>query len=575
MADSTPTNSPLVILAALVVASSVLVATTWHVFGHTWDEPEHLASGLELIDHGQYIYDLQHPPLARVLIALGPYLAGARSRGHPPPDGQPEGLAILYDSGHYDLFLTLARLGALPFLSLLMLATWLWARRLLPPAFALIAVIFVATTPPILGHAGLAALDVPAAATCVLAFYALQRWIELNTRVSAACCGLAVGVAVATKLSAMAFVALAAVGLGLIHAWRQPPGARLKPAPGRCGGTLLAIVLVCAVITLAYGGRFIYYTDSTHRYNHALQFLFGKSGLVHDLAYGIAAHVPLPEGFGLVVGGVQALEVHNALGHPSYLLGEVRSSGWWYFYVVALATKMPLPLLGLGLAGLARQVIEGARRRDAWLIAPTLLVILVLAFCSGYSRINLGVRHVLVIVPLLALGAAYAVMHMWRSAKTLSPGPRRGLARVAVILLLAWQVSVLPRAYPDYLAYFNETVAHPEHVLVDSDLDWGQDLKRLERRLAARQVPQLALAYAGSADLAREPLPAVTPLLPGKPVAGWVAITALARSRDEAGYAWLNTQRPVEHIGKTIDLYLIDSADAARLATQVMSPPKS
>jgi hypothetical protein len=51
-----------------------------HVVGvsHTWDEPEHLAAGLELLDRGRYDYDTQHPPIARVLVALGPYLAGAR-----------------------------------------------------------------------------------------------------------------------------------------------------------------------------------------------------------------------------------------------------------------------------------------------------------------------------------------------------------------------------------------------------------------------------------------------------------------------------------------------------------------
>src|SRR5207302_695409 len=75
-------------------------------------------------------YDTEHPPLARALIALGPYVAGARSFGTPPPDGTQEGIDILYSNGHYDLYLTLARLGTLPFLALLLVTTWLWARRL-------------------------------------------------------------------------------------------------------------------------------------------------------------------------------------------------------------------------------------------------------------------------------------------------------------------------------------------------------------------------------------------------------------------------------------------------------------
>ena len=82
-------------LLALVVLTSLLLAiSTWRVYGHTWDEPEHLAAGMELLDRGKYEYDMQHPPLARVLIALGPYLAGARSLGSPPPDGTPEGVDL-------------------------------------------------------------------------------------------------------------------------------------------------------------------------------------------------------------------------------------------------------------------------------------------------------------------------------------------------------------------------------------------------------------------------------------------------------------------------------------------------
>ena len=170
-------------LLALVVLTSLLLAiSTWRVYGHTWDEPEHLAAGMELLDRGKYEYDMQHPPLARVLIALGPYLAGARSLGSPPPDGTPEGVAILYGSGHYDLYLTLARLGTLPFLALLLLTTWLWARRVLTSdREALLAVTLLAATPPILGHAALATLDVPAAATILLALYAIQRWVAVGS----------------------------------------------------------------------------------------------------------------------------------------------------------------------------------------------------------------------------------------------------------------------------------------------------------------------------------------------------------------------------------------------------------
>ena len=119
--------SALVLLAAL---SCTLCISTYRVFGNFWDEPEHLAAGLVLIDRQQYLYDNQHPPLARLAAALGPALAGVRIHGTPNPIGEAEGRDLLYHSNiSYERVLTLARLGMLPFLLLLLAATWAWTRR--------------------------------------------------------------------------------------------------------------------------------------------------------------------------------------------------------------------------------------------------------------------------------------------------------------------------------------------------------------------------------------------------------------------------------------------------------------
>jgi hypothetical protein len=131
------------------------------------------------------------------------------------------------------------------------------------------------------------------------------------------------------------------------------------------------------------------------------------------------------------------------------------------------------------------------------------------------------------------------------------------LGKASLVALVAWQVGTLWRVWPDYLPYFNPGVTHPEQVLVDSDLDWGQDLWRLERRLRELEVPRLSFAYIGTADLSREPLPPLQLLPPNRRVSGWVAITALAREHDDTGYAWLDSYRPRERVGKTIDLYYI------------------
>jgi len=547
-------------LALIVLGACGLTASTWHVFFATWDEPEHLAAGVELLDRGYYEYDTEHPPIGRVVLALGPYLAGAHSYGTPPPSGVTEGEDILYRDGQYNRYLTLARAGALPFLALLLFVTWLWARRMLAgEGAALLAVILVLSVPPVLGHAGLAALDVAAAATILLALYALDRWLDTPSWRTAVLFGLATGLAVGTKFSAVPYIGLSLLALALTHWVLAPhaaPAERARVRRMRAAELVLVALAALVPLFLAYGIRAPSEARVALRFNWAVSYLLQQHGAEHWLGV-VLGHVWLPREMQDLVNGLVAVAAHNDTGHLSYLLGEVRTTGWWYFYLVALAVKPPRPLLLAGSAGVPWLARDGWRSGDNWRITPAVLIVAILVFASGFSRINIGIRHVLILYPLLALGAAWVVTRAWQALRRM---PDRRLAAggtVVLVAVLGWQLSTLWTAWPDYLAYFNETVSHPERVLVDSDLDWGQDLRRLEQRSAELKIPRLSLAYRGTADLTREPLPPLVILPARQPTTGWVAVSQLARTRNRTDYAWLDAYRPVERVGKSIDLYYI------------------
>jgi hypothetical protein len=584
-------------LTLLILFACVLATGCWRVYSNTWDEPEHLAAGIELLDRGKYEYDTEHPPLGRVFLAIGPYLAGAHSFGTPPPEGTPEGLHILYMKGAYWRDLTLARLGMLPFLVLLLIATWLWARRLLSSeGAALLAVVLLISVPPVLGHAALASLDVAAAATTLLALYVLQRWITSARLADAALFGLSAGLAVVTKFSSVPFLAISLVVLALTHWAVTAHSARAPPQPPpdagaaaasaaswrtRTVGLLIAALVALLPVWIAYGPRVSDPAGVAFRFNWAVSYLLQQHGVSH--AFGMLfAHLWLPRELKDLVNGMVAVKAHNDTGHLSYLLGQVRMTGWWYFYLVALAVKTPIPLLIAGPIGMVWLAVSGFRRGDSWAVAPLALVVAILLFASAVSHINIGIRHILIVYPFFAVGGAWLTVRAWRAirsrrkseeAHTTSDSaivsqtanyrgkdlqnPRVVAATAALALALIWQLSPLWRAYPDYLPYFNETVAHPERVLVDSDLDWGQDLHRLEVRAAQLHIGRLNLAYRGTADLRREPLPQLHVLPPRERVSGWVAISQLARTRNHADYAWLDAYRPVERVGKTIDLYYL------------------
>jgi hypothetical protein len=234
---------------------------------------------------------------------------------------------------------------------------------------------------------------------------------------------------------------------------------------------------------------------------------------------------------------------------------------------VALAIKTPFPFLILSVVGGVALLRRSWRLNDPITLVPPVAALLMLLVCIPGS-INIGLRHLLPMFPLLAVCAGVGVCVLWQYQ-----GRPSLLLRGLVIVLVGWQLFTSARSHPDYLAYFNECCGEePQWWLVDSDLDWGQDLARLSSELKQRRVDRLHIAYFGTADPARHSLPPFKNLLPNKPVRGWVAIS----ERELAGgtgssppynyYAWLLGHRPVAVVGKSIRLYWIPDLAHARRA---------
>jgi hypothetical protein len=530
------------ILTLITALTLARIASTYRIFSATSDEPAHIASGMEWLQFGSYTYEWQHPPLARVATAIGPYLKGLRSERLRTPATEPpaiiftEGYDILYSDGDYWRNLTLARLGTLPFILLAGAVTFVWGRRYYDERVGVLATALLFTLPPILGHAALATLDIGCAATVALALYQFLRWLEEPSRRRSLIWGASVALAILTKYSSIPFLAVCYLPALLL--WSRP--AMRRRIPG------IASALVIALVILWAGFRFsIEPLDPRSMPHPSVDRWLAQMPPLAPLL-----HIPLPLTEFLL--GIRDISRHNALGHDSFLLGEFRTTGWWYFFPVVLALKTPLGFLGLALAGLG---LAFARWREA--ATPRRLTavffVAILAF-SLTSRIDLGVRHILSVYPLLALLAADVTMRAWRHSR-----PAKVLAAVAVAATLAESV----QAHPDYLAHFNALAgSHPEKILCESDLDWGQDLDRLSRRLRELKADHVSIAYFGSAPLDRAGLPPYRNIGPEQPISGYIAVSVryleleYARNR---GFYWLRGVKPVERIGKSIDLFYLES----------------
>jgi hypothetical protein len=196
------------------------------------------------------------------------------------------------------------------------------------------------------------------------------------------------------------------------------------------------------------------------------------------------------------------------------------------------------------------------RQKNRALWIPPLLTALIL-LVNLPTSLNIGVRYMLPLFPVLALTAGIGAVWLWTRA------------RWAVVALLVSVAVSSALAHPDYLAYFNEFAGtHPEHILVDSDLDWGQDMGRLAAELRRRNVAYLHMACLYTGDDTRLGLPGWDSLEPYQPVPGWVAISytmrenfgwmaAQQRGRSDLAFAWLDRYQPVARVGKSILLYYI------------------
>jgi 4-amino-4-deoxy-L-arabinose transferase-like glycosyltransferase len=538
--------SPRLVMLACVLAGTARIAATYPVFNQTWDEPAHVAAGMEWLDRGRYTYEPLHPPLARVMAAVGPRLAGIRSASQ--ESVWLEGNAILYAGGRYDRNLAFARLGMLPFFILGSLVVFAWARRIGGGGAAIWAVLLFTTLPPILANAGIATTDLAVTATAALAAYCMMLWVEHPTPGRSVALGLALALALLSKFSALLFLPAAAAAIAICCWGLREPQARARPGASRRARLRLTYAVALLIVWAGY--RFAIGPLT------APQAARPGAETVAPGAMERLAHAPVFPAPALFE-GIGQLAAKNRAGHKSYLLGEVRDTGWWYFFPVALAVKTPIPFLLLAGVGIVAALGATAGRERRRLLEPAAIAAAILLVCLP-SRINIGLRHVLPIYPFLAITAGLGAARLLRARRAAPAGA------VLAVLLVGWQLAASVRAHPDYLPYFNELAGdHPERILVDSDLDNGQDLKRLADTLRARRIPAVSLAYAGSATVAEHGLPPVQWLEPHRPVSGWVAASLYSLKLGSLGrpghddFSWLERYRPVAQVGRSIRLYHI------------------
>ncbi|MFN2425560.1 MAG: ArnT family glycosyltransferase [Candidatus Binatia bacterium] len=467
----------------------------------TIDEYVHLPIGLNALETGDLRQDSINSHGPRMFAAL-PLLLD-RPHFEPPAGTMVWGLGQHFMQANADRYQALYWEARLMIVLLSLVAAGVmakWAFDLYGARAALASLVLFAFSPSLLAHGHLVTLDMAGTLGFLLALYANWRLLEAPSLRRAVWLGLAIGAANLLKLSGPVLVAI----IVLTWAIRIAVEPRNR-VPLSTWAALLATAgaVTLLVINAGYGfdGTFALLREAT----------LAPGGRLASLAEAMPwLRLPLPRPF---VDGIDMILEVGKGREPSYFLaGELSADGWWYYHLAAFAAKCPLPVLIAALLSVTAWATgRSTGKRDYAVFVP---VVLLFAANSAFNSLYIGERHVLAAYPLLFIGiapwiAAALETAPWRSVAA-GGGAARALGRVrrwlpaaAATVGLVWMAAGTLAVAPRYLQYFNEAAGGPENghrVLIDSNIDWGQDLIRLREYMDANKIDTVALAYFGRVD---------------------------------------------------------------------------
>ncbi|MFZ0543893.1 MAG: phospholipid carrier-dependent glycosyltransferase [Candidatus Promineifilaceae bacterium] len=543
----------------------------------TMDEQNHLARGLAFLKTGDPRLSLEHPPLINSLSALPVLtLPNIRLPTDHPSWNLPQGWyafaeQLLWVYNHdVTRMIFLARLPII-FLTIgLALTGFHFAHQVWGRSSGLAAFLLLLFDPNIMAHGRYTTTDIGGTLFLFLAAFLLWRcWQESRWRwQSVLIAALGLGLAFGSKLSTLGFVPILGL-LALLPLYNQP--WTVKAALQRLAKFLLAGLLSILVVWAIFGfqwGPFAFQSDPFTKLN-------SHSG-------------PMPTFWA----GIEQILTISSGGRPTFLLGQFSDNGFLSYFPIAFLVKTPLPILVLLLLAIILLLYKReTRKRAFFFVIPAVLYFLL----SMQSALNIGYRHLLPMLPFLYLfisGLTITRLPLKNNELRITNNELRITnyelpitSQTVVTILLLFLIAANLWIYPNYLSYFNLAVGGPEKggdILIDSNIDWGQDLLRLKDWMADNGVERVKLSWFGSADPAYyginyEPLPGFprhldlwwdVPFNTANPEPGIYAISISdlweLPLEDKVVFPWFRAREPDDRVGYSILIYRVGEDETAQ-----------
>lgn len=580
----------------LLALFGVLSITSMWNDSANYDERIHLPAGYSYLTQQDMRLNPEHPPLVKDLSALPllfmdinfPYespgwntmLTMNKSRTPAWQTDVTFGNDLLYYSKNDAQ--KMMRYGRIPIILIgILLGFYLWrfTKELWGDLAGMIALVLYSFSPTILAHTRLVTTDIAATAAFFISFYYLYHWLRLPKIKNLVIFSTVFGLAILTKFSTFLIIPIFGFVVLIISMLKTelPTILRIK----RCvSGFILALVIAFLIVGTFYAFHVWNYPTSKQVIDTT--FILSTFGFrpLADFNIWLSSQPYLRAYSHYLLGFLMVLQRSEG-GNTTYYLGTTGTTGSWTYFPVVYLIKEPLAyiiLLFFAVFLPLKNCLQHCSERQVkywWqdfinLIknnpAETGMILIVIVYWafSIRSRLNIGVRHILPTLPFIYALTARQISNWVYNYKS---------RKIFIVILMIWAVFSVISVWPSFLSYFNEIAGGPDNgykLVVDSNLDWGQDVLRLSKFIEENNIKEIKMDYFSGAPaeyyIKTAKIESYNRELPQK---GWLAVSAtilqgacrgdkIPCSYDKRAYTWLDSYRPVAKIGYSIFVYKIE-----------------
>jgi hypothetical protein len=360
-----------------------------------------------------------------------------------------------------------------------------FGRSLFGEAGGIFALFLFVFNPNIIAHSSLTTIDIGTSCFIFLSIYGFWRFLKSQNLFTAILAGVLLGLAQLSKFTALLLYPIYFVILIIFLIARIFKNqGDYKSCPSVKQNIVHFFLILLISLFVINAGYFFSQT-----FTQLADYHF-TSTLLKNVSVKFSGAFPVPLPYYYLIGFDNQLALSEGGVYTSYFMGQHSLSGWWNYYLVAFIIKNPLALLLIiVLTIFFWKKSAGVKLEDSLCIWIPMLMYLI--YFSFFTHIPIGIRYILPIFPLFFLAAGSLVnvtSKKWKVAVSIMAG--------------AYMMSAL-FIYPNYLSYFNVIAGGPKNGhkwLIDSNLDWGQDLPALKKYMMKNGIEEIKLGYFGRVD---------------------------------------------------------------------------